>query len=199
MRTAGHYRSEVLTARADTPLCEIADVMLDFAVGCVVVVDADEHPLGIVTDRDLLCRAVARGLDPESTTAGDVMTKPLLTGHPEEPLERIVERMRSGGVRRIPIVRDARLHGIVTLDDLVFSFGRDLDDLGGAARGEVLESRARTARSRRRRVIRHELEEQWQELREQIEATGGQAREVLARELQALRKRLETFWKNRSG
>lgn len=191
MTALEHYTTQVATARADAPVRDVADFLAEYAVGCAVVVDEESRPIGVVTDRDLLCRVIAAGRDPGLTTAADVMTKPVITASPQEPLEVIVARMRATGVRRLPVVREDRVTGIVTLDDLVFRLGSELDDLGEAARREVRGAREHAARARRRREWRHDLEARLRDLMEQIETTGKEAREQLTRELETLRERLK--------
>lgn len=193
MTSSVRYGSEVLTVPPGASLKSVADALADYAVGCVVVVGEGREPLGVLTDRDLLCRVVAAGRAPEDLTAGDVMTAPAISAAPDEPLEVLAERMRAAAVRRLPIVRDGAIAGIVTLDDLLVSLGHDLDDLAEAARREVLEARDGAER-RRRRGWRRELEGRLRELVDQIEDRGEQAREALHREVAALVDRVRSRW-----
>src|SRR5690606_8049 len=126
------------------------------------------RPVGIVTDRDLTCRAIAREAVPGQVRAADLMSQPLVTANADEPVERIVERMRTAAVRRVVVLRDGRLAGLVSLDDLVVELGRELDDLGEAARRAVQTSRRRGERERRRA----EFEETIAELRASVERVG---------------------------
>jgi CBS domain-containing protein len=186
MRTRDYYRTEVSTAPVDATAHDIADRMGDRAVGSVVILDADGQAVGIVTDRDLVCRVVAPGLDPDVARAGEVMSKPLISAEPQESVERVVARMRTAGVRRVPVLRDGHLVGLVSLDDLVVQLGRELDDLGEAARGAVLDARRRRRRARRR----EEVEETLAELRASVEQAGRDVADFLSREFDSLRERL---------
>ncbi len=186
MERAEHVRVEVEQAPEAASLRELVEIMSQSAVGCVVVVDASERPIGIVTDRDLTCRVIAEGRDPAATRAGEIMSKPLVAVSPGDRLEQVIERMRGAGIRRTPVVRDGRLLGIVTLDDMLLTLARQLDDLGEATRREIVDARARGRRERRRA----EAQESLRELGELLERAGESAREVLARELEALRERL---------
>lgn len=143
MADAPAYESGVVTRPASTPVGELATVMADSAIGCVIVVDDEQRPIGIVTDRDLCCRVVARGFDPASTRAEDVMSKPILTAQPEDHLEVIVAHMREHGIRRLPVVGGGRLVGIITMDDALVWLTRQLDDLGRAIEETILSARAR--------------------------------------------------------
>ena len=126
---ASHYESEVFTASPDTTVRELARRMAAHAVGSIVIVDADQVPVGIVTDRDLCCRAIGRPSDLDATRASAVMSTPLECARSDEPLEAVVERMRKRGIRRLPVLRDGKLSGIVSLDDVLVWVSRQLDDL----------------------------------------------------------------------
>jgi CBS domain-containing protein len=186
MRARDYYRTEVATAPLQASASDLAERMGRHAVGCIVIVDDDHHPVGVVTDRDLTCRVVARGADPEKTRAAELMSRPLIMAEADEPIEEVIERMRTAAVRRIPVVRDGRLVGLVSVDDLVVELGRELDDLGEAGRRAVEDARRRAHRERRR----EELEERLAELRDSAERAGRDAAEFVRREFDALRERL---------
>src|SRR5690606_32748166 len=127
-----------------------------------------------------------RRLDPHTARAADLMSRPLVTAEAHEPVEQVIERMRTAGVRRLPVVRDGRLAGLVAVDDLVVQLGRELDDLGEAARRSIEAARQRRRRERRR----EDLEETLTELRESVERAGREAADFLVKEVQSLRERL---------
>lgn len=137
------YESGVVTRPASASVGDVATVMADSAIGCVIVVDDDHQPIGIVTDRDLCCRVVSRGLDPASARAEDVMSKPVHTARAEDRLQDIVAHMREHGIRRLPVVREGRLVGIITMDDALVWLSRQLDDLGRAIEETILSARAK--------------------------------------------------------
>jgi CBS domain-containing protein len=141
-RGARHYAKAVTSVRSETPVREVARRMQGEGVGCVVVVDDGEVPRGLVTDRDLAVRVVAGALDPETPVA-KVMSAPLATVEASENLQTVARRMSDDGVRRLPVVEERRLIGIVTYDDLLVGIGSELHDLGQAA----LEAIARRHRS----------------------------------------------------
>jgi CBS domain-containing protein len=181
-----HYQRAVATAGPDARAVEIADTMQFRAVGSVVIVDADDRPIGIVTDRDLTCRVIAKGLDPEATPARDFMSQPLVTVDAKEPLERVAQRMREAGVRRMPVVRDGKLIGLVALDDLLFRVGRELENLIRAVAIEMEASRKRGKREQRR----GEWDETISDARSKVEHASREAFDFLAREFEALRERV---------
>lgn len=186
MRTRDYYRTEVASTGPQATAGELADLMAQYAVGCVVIVDAEERPVGLVTDRDLTCRVVAKGLDASKTRAEEIMSRPLVLAEPSDPIEAVVERMRAAGVRRVPVAREGRLTGLVSVDDLVVEFGRELDDLGEATRRATQDARRRARRERRR----EDVEEALTELRASVERAGREAADFLSREFESLRGRL---------
>jgi CBS domain-containing protein len=186
MRTRDYYRTEVVTAPLAASAAELAERMGDYAVGCVVVVDGEGLPVGIVTDRDLTCRVVARSGAAEKVRAAEIMSHPLVAASADEPVERVVERMRTAAVRRVVVLREGRLAGLVTVDDLVVELGRELDDLGEAARRAVDAGRRRGRRERRR----SDLEETLAELRSSVESAGREVADFVTREFESLRDRV---------
>lgn len=111
-------REEVVSARPDESVEELARRMDEESVGSVVITNGDQ-PVGIATDRDLTTRVLANGSSPDELTAGDVMTEQLCTVEAEAGFYRAAEIMRQNGVRRLPICDDdGELAGIITADDL---------------------------------------------------------------------------------
>jgi CBS domain-containing protein len=107
--------------RAVTPqttLTEVAELMGDEDVGAIPIVDGDRL-VGMVTDRDIVVRAVARGSDPRSTTVAQVATENLVTLSPEHDLADALKLMAQHQVRRLPVTdRDDRLVGVVSQADV---------------------------------------------------------------------------------
>jgi len=186
MTATEHYRKEVVTLPDTSSVCDVAASMEREAAGCVVIVDGERRPLGLVTDRDLAVRVIASERDAGNTLASAVMSHPAITAETTDPLEKVIERMSRHGVRRIPIVKDGGVVGIVALDDLLAKLGRELDDLGGTARRQLFEARLATGLPR----LRDELESRLHEMRERVQSAGGRASEILGREFEALRERV---------
>jgi CBS domain-containing protein len=131
-RGARHYAKEVTAVPGDTTLCDVARRMRAAGVGCVVVLGETGAPCGLVTDRDLALRAVARELDPRAPVSR-VASAPVVAVDASEGLQEVARTMGREGVRRLPVVEDGRLVGIVTYDDLLVAIGAELHDLGEAA------------------------------------------------------------------
>ncbi len=101
---------------------QAAGLMRQYHVGDLIVIDASNPvrvPVGIVTDRDITTKVTALGVDPESITAGDIMSKNLVTAREADDEVDTARRMRNASIRRIPVVgEDGALVGILARDDL---------------------------------------------------------------------------------
>jgi CBS domain-containing protein len=173
MRKAKDYVNEAVSVGPDASVMDVADQMDAHGVGCVVVVDGEDRPLGLVTDRDLTLRVVAAGRDPGKTDASEVMSTDLLCcGRRDSSLD-VLKKLEARGVRRAPVVEGGHVVGIVSFDDLIVDLGAQLWNVAEAVRVELRETRRET-RSRRRQELRGDL---LHDLRQQIEEIGGQLRE----------------------
>ncbi len=129
---------EVFFADPDETVEGVARRMHERAVGCLLVLDDERRPAGIVTDRDLVLRVLAAGRDPTSTRVADVMTRHPRTVGEDTPIEQTLSLMRGFAVRRVPVVdHDGRLAGLVTLDDVLALLAEELTVVG-----EVLSRQA---------------------------------------------------------
>lgn len=112
----------VVTATPETSAVDVARLMRDHRVGSVVVVDSARCPIAMVTDRDLALRVFAEGADPGSPI-GDHASRPLIAGEPEMELDEAAALMVQHRVRRLPVVAEEQLVGIVSLDDIAVRSG----------------------------------------------------------------------------
>ena len=112
----------VVTASAESDVLSVAQLMRDHAVGSVVICDAEGEPAAMVTDRDLAVRALAEER-PHSEPVADHVSRPLITGEPEMDLEEAAALMVRHRIRRLPVVSEGDLVGIVTLDDIAVRTG----------------------------------------------------------------------------
>lgn len=90
----------------DTPLQDVARMMVEHDCGCVPVVESQEtlKPVGVITDRDICCRTVAEGKNPLEMTAGDCMSSPVVTVTREASVDDCCTTMEQNLVRRVPVV-----------------------------------------------------------------------------------------------
>ena len=113
----------VVCCGTQTTALQAASLMRHNHVGDLVVLDdpQDEKiPLGIVTDRDIVVEVLGNELDPATTTVGSLMRKPVVIAHESEDTTEVLQRMRTHGVRRLPVVaHKGEIVGIITLDDLL--------------------------------------------------------------------------------
>jgi CBS domain-containing protein len=102
---------------ADSAL-EAARAMRDGNFGAVVVVEDGGSVRGILTDRDIAVRAVAEGREPESTEVSEIFTTEPTTLSPDQAVDEAVQALRDSAVRRLPVVEDSKVVGIVSIGDL---------------------------------------------------------------------------------
>lgn len=114
---------------ATSPLDEVARAMRDEDVGEIPVVDLDRHPIGVITDRDMVVRTLAAGRNPLEVRVQDCMTSPPVVIQQDASVEDCARLMERQKIRRVPVV-DAKgaLCGIVSLADLERSDARSLQN-----------------------------------------------------------------------
>jgi CBS domain-containing protein len=105
------------TIEAGKSVEDAAKAMRDTHAGLIPVVD-DGNLLGTVTDRDIALRVVAEGKNPHSTTAGEIASQGVITVEPDQDLEEALQLMARHQVRRLPVVENGRLVGIVAQADV---------------------------------------------------------------------------------
>jgi CBS domain-containing protein len=99
-------------------LDDAARRMRDRNIGDVIVLDGAQV-CGLVTDRDIVVRAVAEGRDPTSTTLNDICSRDLVTVRPEDTVDAAVRLMREHALRRLPVIDGSTPVGIVSIGDIV--------------------------------------------------------------------------------
>lgn len=102
---------------AGATLTEAARLMRDEAIGDVLVT-RDGELLGIVTDRDMVVRAIADGLDPQSTPVEHCLSSDLVVVDAADEVGDVISVVRDRAIRRVPVTEDGRLVGIISLGDL---------------------------------------------------------------------------------
>ena len=117
----------------ETTIKQLAQMMRDEDIGSIPIGDNDRL-IGMVTDRDIVCRGVANAGDCNDLTAGDVMSKPIVYCRADENVEDALRIMERNKIRRLPVIdENKRLCGMLSLGDISERAGRELT-------GEVMRS-----------------------------------------------------------
>ena len=111
-------QTNLVTVTPKTSIYEAAKLMDEENVGTVLVVSKEKKLLGMVTDRQIVTRAVAHKRDLSTTTADEIMTKWPMTIFPETLCKEALDIMGDYGYRRLPVEKDGKLVGIISLSDL---------------------------------------------------------------------------------
>lgn len=106
------------TAALDSTLEEIASMMRDENVAAIPVLDEEDQLAGIITDRDIVVRAIAEGQDPTTCTAEEILSEELHTIEPDASLEEAADLMARHKIRRLLVVEDGTIVGIISLGDI---------------------------------------------------------------------------------
>ncbi len=120
---------KLVTVEPDTNISEVAKLMSKEDVGCVLVLD-NNRPRGIITDRDIVLRCIAKNIDVDDCTVENVMTESLQTVKETDGIFDCIETMRGAGVRRIPVVNDRnQAIGIISFGDLLSVLSHEFHEL----------------------------------------------------------------------
>jgi CBS domain-containing protein len=124
---------DAVIIRRDESIHLAAKLMREHHVGSVIVVEDTPlgvKPIGVLTDRDLVVEILAPQLQPEAVSIGDVMSFELVTAGEDDGIWVTLKRMRSQGIRRLPVInQDGVLVGILSMDDILELLVGELNDL----------------------------------------------------------------------
>ncbi len=135
-------KKDVITVSPEASLLEAARLMRSHHVGSVIVVN-EHRPIGILTDRDIIIKAVAEEKDPKTLRVYEIMThNPAMVNINYDPLDA-TRIMRDRGLRRLPVVdENSHLLGILTLDDALDLLGKETANLAEAVHTELAKEGA---------------------------------------------------------
>ena len=138
----GEYcNREVVITEKTTEVREAAKLMRKRHVGDLVVVERrgpENIPIGLLTDRDLVIEVLAQDVPVEAVTVGDVMSLELVTARESDGLWDTLDRMRTLGIRRMPVINErGGLVGIITSDDVLELLSEGLGDLAKLVNSEL--------------------------------------------------------------
>jgi len=108
----------VITIEADAPVSDAVKLMNTYEIGCLIVMEKGE-PIGIVTERDMLKRVLADSEEFKKISIQEIMSKPLIAGTPDMEIESAARIMFTEKIKKLPIVENGKLLGLVTLTDLL--------------------------------------------------------------------------------
>jgi CBS domain-containing protein len=108
----------VITIDSDATVMKAVSLMNENEIGCIVVTRRGKA-VGIITERDLLTRVIVKSKNPKKMKVREVMTKPLISGHPDMDLEEATKLMFKMKIKKLPVVEsEGRLTGLITLTDV---------------------------------------------------------------------------------
>ena len=111
--------SPVVTLNEDATSNKVASLMEENDLGCVIVTNKTGKPVGIITERDLVLRVIAKNLRPDTIEAKEIMTSPLVTVEPEATISEAARRMSRLEIRRLVVVYKGNLVGLVSSRDIL--------------------------------------------------------------------------------
>jgi CBS domain-containing protein len=109
--------SKVMTIEGNRTVLEAARLMIEKSIGSLVVTKGDV-PVGILTESDIVEKICLKDLQASKVDVEDIMSKPLETAEPDLPVEIAIQRMTNSRIRRLPVVKNGKLVGILTVTDL---------------------------------------------------------------------------------
>jgi CBS domain-containing protein len=109
----------VITVDENASINHVAELMDKHELGCIIVTGKDGKPIGIITERDLVTRILAKNIKPESVRAKDVMTSPLITIEPDETINEAARKMNRLNIRRLGVTYKGQLVGLISSKDIL--------------------------------------------------------------------------------
>jgi len=136
MRAVDAIRKPPVTITSEASIAEAARLMDTEVVGALIVMDGD-RPVGVVTDRDITVRAVARDV-PGDARVDAVMSHGVVALDADADLRQALSIFHSHAIRRLPLLEDGQMVGMITTDDLLIDLVADLGDLMRPTTGQVV-------------------------------------------------------------
>jgi CBS domain-containing protein len=130
--------------KSDPVICGVFDSLYDCArtmyernVGYLVVLDDSDRCVGVISDRDIVCDAVASDFDLKTTPVTEIMERDFKFVYSDLPVVECLRVMRAEGLRRIPVLERNRIAGIITIDDLIIKKLCSIDDVAAILRRQL--------------------------------------------------------------
>lgn len=111
--------SPVIAMGEDAPANRVAELMDKHNLGCIIVTNKEGKPLGIITERDLVVRVLAKNAKPDTLKANEVMTSPLITIEPDATISDAARKMSKLDIRRLGVVYKKQITGLLSSKDIL--------------------------------------------------------------------------------
>ncbi len=121
-------RKEVDTVSGEVTVLDASRIMMNNSAGFLIV-ERDGKSVGIVTEWDILVKVTSKQLDPSKTYLRDIMTKSFIYVGPDTPTNRVVSIMKENKIRRIPVVENGHVQGVITSRDIIRIFEDYMDNI----------------------------------------------------------------------
>ena len=138
MKVCDIMSDQVISIGRDEPVTAAARLLRSSNVGALPVCDNQGRLRGIVTDRDIVIRCVAAWADPAKTAVSEIMSRGVVTASPFDEVETAAKTMAGDQVRRLPVVKEGRLVGLLSLCDMAVDGNCDME--ASAALAEISSS-----------------------------------------------------------
>ena len=109
----------IITGKYSESIFMISTLMKEKQVSSIIIIDKNDKAIGIITERDIVRRVIADSKDPDTTKATEIKSQPLITVRPEAYLFDACKIMEKNNIRRLPVVKDNTIVGIVTITDII--------------------------------------------------------------------------------
>lgn len=109
----------IITAKYSESIFTISTLMKEKQVSSIIIIDQNDKPVGIITERDIVRRVIADSKNPNTTKATEIKSQPLITVGPNAYLFNACKIMEKNNIRRLPVVKDNAIVGIVTITDII--------------------------------------------------------------------------------
>ncbi|MBS7615382.1 CBS domain-containing protein [Candidatus Bathyarchaeota archaeon] len=111
--------SHVVTVTSDEPVSKVAQLLAKHEIGCVIVRTADDKPIGIITETDIVKRVVAKDIKPSKIKAKEIMSAPVITINADQTISEAARRMSQNNIRRLAVMHKGSLAGIISSKDIL--------------------------------------------------------------------------------
>jgi CBS domain-containing protein len=109
----------VVSVHENDDMKSVAVLMDKHELGSIIVSDSENHPLGIITERDIVCRVTAKNLQPNRVKAKDIMSTPIKIIGPDVDIKEAAVQMHSSNIRRLVVMEKGRMVGVISSKDIV--------------------------------------------------------------------------------